>query len=1056
MKSAIAFLLAVFGFTCFCCAQVVINEFSASNLHFFQDGYGDYSDYIELYNNSAAPVDISGFHLSDNLNDPMKWEIPAGTIIPAFGFELYFPSAKLTTQFDGQHYHLPFQLTQSSQEDVVFADPLGTVLDSVLMEYPTQMNHSRGRTTDGGPDWGVMTTPTPGSSNVNVYDDYTERPVFNLEAGFYNGTQTVSISITNPDHIIRYTTNGTKPNWNSTEYTGPITVNNTMTIRARSFPPGDGGGGGSSDGYCDVAQGSAGFPSDPTCQNAICSADPFCCNNQWDGICADAAEEEPLCGGCLSPENAMYCDEVQGFAGFPLFPTCENAVCSQDAFCCNNTWDGICVGIAQSEPACEECSSTYIPPPPDDPDGNYFPGFTETNTYFIDETFTFRTVALSGQLGQWGAGGGGGWMNVNGVWHNHYEVCLEYFDEDGIFQTELEGTARRHGNDSWAFNQRGIRFHSRDQQGFDNNIDYPLFPQKDRNKYDVIIMKAGGSDNYHQTTGLHRAHLRDGFAQTASQRAGLELDERTYAHQITFLNGLYWGVYEMRERVDKDFTERYYDQPEEYVDLMKYWGGLEEEYGSIADWNTLHNFITTNDMAVQLNYDYAVTQLNPESFIDNFVINTYFVNTDWLNWNTMWWRGNHTLGSAQRWRYALWDLDNTFNLGQNYTGWPGGTGPYVNTVCEAQNMFQNWSAANGHTAIYSALLENEGFFTQYLNRYADLLNTGLHCDTLVALLDEFEANMLPEMPRQVNRWGGTVNNWQDRVDEIRDFICLRWSIVMDQIVDCFEDDYDISGPYEVTVVIIGPGNVQFNTVNIQTGPWTASYFGGLDIGLIAIPLPNGEFIEWEINNNFVGQDLLSENLLLTLNENDTIFAYFDFIDPLPVEWLSFNGELNDLWGELDWATASEINSSHFEVLRSADGQNFEKIGEVASSGNSNTPRNYQFTDKSLPEGIQYYRLKQVDFDGANDYSNTIAIDYGLAEKAILIAPNPNNGEFLVHNHSAKDIRAELLTPLSQHLRFLTISAGRSTNINLEAPSAGIYLLRYKRGDQFHYHKIAVH
>lgn len=993
MKSPILFILLSLILPVALSAQVVINEFSASNLHFHEDGYGDYSDYIELYNTTGAPLDISGYYLSDNLTDPTKWQVPAGVVIPANGFELFYPSAKLTTQFDGQHYHLPFQLTQTQQEEVVLSDPTGTVIDSVLMTMPTQMNHSRGRTTDGGPDWGVMTEPTPGASNFNVFDDYTQRPVFDLPPGFYTGAQTVSLSITDPTHIIRYTTDGTKPDWTSPVYSGPITVNNSMTVRARAFPPG-GPGGGTSGPYCDEPQGSAGFPNDLDCQAVVCAADPFCCNNTWDALCAGDA------------------------AGFT---------------------------------ECFDCLTTYVPPPP--AGTNVTPGFTETNTYFIDETYTVPTIAVSGQLGQWNAGGGGGWMQVNGNWHNHYEVCLEYFDTAGIFITELEGTLRRHGNDSWAYPQRGMRFHSRDQQGFDNNVDYELFPQKDRGKYDVVIMKAAGSDNYPGNGWLPTAHLRDGFAQTASQRGELELDERSYNHQITYLNGDYWGLYETRERIDKDFTDHYYNQPEEFVDMLEYWGGLEEEYGNDDDWVLLYNFVTGNDMSVQLNYDYVTTQLNPESFIDNFVLNTYFVNTDWLNWNTKWWRG--TFGTGVRWRYVLWDLDNTFNLGQNYTGWSS-TGPYVNVVCEAQSIFQNWGSSNGHTAMYSSLLDNEGFFQAYINRYADLLNTALHCDTLVALLDEFEANMLPEMPGQVNRWGGNVGTWQNRVEDIREFICIRWDIVNQQIIDCFEDDYDISGPYEVTVVIVGPGNVNLNTITITAGPWTGTYFGGLDLGLTAVPLANGEFIEWSLNNNFTGQNLQDLNLGLTLNENDTIYAYFNFVDPLPVEWLSFDGEVVNRWGELEWATATETNSSHFEVQRSADALEFRPIGEVGAAGNSSSENRYNFTDKSLPEGIQYYRLKQIDFNGDFEYSNTIALDYGQTTTALLVAPNPNRGAFNVVNQSDQDIEAELLSPHSQHIRNITIEAGRTNYVALEDVSSGIYLLRYVLNGENCYHKIAVH
>src|SRR6056297_1719811 len=137
--------------------------------------------------------------------------------------------------------------------------------------------------------------------------------------------------------------------------------------------------------------------------------------------------------------------------------------------------------------------------------------------------------------------------------------------------------------------------------GFDNNIEHQLFPHSNRDHFDVLIMKAGGSDNYPGNGWLPSAHLRDGFAQTASQRGELELDERSYNHHIKFMNGAYWGLFEMRERIDKDFTEYYYDQEEEFVDMLEYWGGLEEEYGNDDDWVLLFNFVTGNDMSVQLN-----------------------------------------------------------------------------------------------------------------------------------------------------------------------------------------------------------------------------------------------------------------------------------------------------------------------------------------------------------------------------------------------------------------------------------------------------------------------
>lgn len=94
--------------------------------------------------------------------------------------------------------------------------------------------------------------------------------------------------------------------------------------------------------------------------------------------------------------------------------------------------------------------------------------------------------------------------------------------------------------------------------------------------------------------------------------------------------------------------------------------------------------------------------------------------------------------------------------------------------------------------------------------------------------------------------------------------------------------------------------------------------------------------------------------------------------PLPVELIGFHGKKVGLYNELEWVTASEKNAQYFNVERSLDGKTFAKVGQVQAAGNSNTLKNYSFKDQA--EGIVYYRLKQVDFDGALEYSKVIALN----------------------------------------------------------------------------------
>lgn len=97
------------------------------------------------------------------------------------------------------------------------------------------------------------------------------------------------------------------------------------------------------------------------------------------------------------------------------------------------------------------------------------------------------------------------------------------------------------------------------------------------------------------------------------------------------------------------------------------------------------------------------------------------------------------------------------------------------------------------------------------------------------------------------------------------------------------------------------------------------------------------------------------------------------LNPLPVELISFKGASQNGAAKLSWATAMELNNEKFVVERSQDGKSFAVIGEVSGKGNSSTREDYSFTDANPISGVNYYRLRQVDFDGAQDYSKLVTV-----------------------------------------------------------------------------------
>ena len=461
--------------------------------------------------------------------------------------------------------------------------------------------------------------------------------------------------------------------------------------------------------------------------------------------------------------------------------------------------------------------------------------FTASATFFINVNHTVPVVSIAG------AGTGSLASLLAGNANLNPQGFFELFEENGTFVDKGEGEFNKHGNDSWAYPQRGLDFIMKDQFGYNGDIDHQIFPNKTRDEFQRIILKPGASDNYPFENG--GAHIRDAFVHTLSQKAGLKMDERTWRPCVLYVNGQYWGVYEIREKVDDhDFTNYYADQDEYNVQYLKTWGGTWQEYGApnaLTDWNALRNYIASNNMGNAANFTYVDGQLNWESLVDYFVINSYIVNQDWLNWNTSWWRGLNPLGDKKRWRYTLWDMDASFGHYINYTGVPDVTANA--DPCNVENLPN--PGGQGHTDILQKLINENPIVEQYyITRYIDLVNTYFSCTYMNQLLDSMLNEIIPEMPGHVARWGGTMAGWNNNVQDLKDFIDARCLALEQGLIDC----YTLSGPYAVTFNVSPPlaGEIKVNSSWAPTYPWNTEYFGGISTNVIAKANPGFVFDRW--------------------------------------------------------------------------------------------------------------------------------------------------------------------------------------------------------------------
>jgi hypothetical protein len=161
--------------------------------------------------------------------------------------------------------------------------------------------------------------------------------------------------------------------------------------------------------------------------------------------------------------------------------------------------------------------------------------------------------------------------------------------------------------------------------------------------------------------------------------------------------------------------------------------------------------------------------------------------------------------------------------------------------------------------------------------------------------------------------------------------------------------------------------------------------------------------------------------------------------PLPIELLYFRGELVESEVVLDWATSVEINNDYFVVERSADGNVFEEIMEIEGAGDSKVRLNYQEIDTEPLQGVSYYRLKQVDFDGKFTYSRVVSVNLELA-KSIELFPNPAKSTFHLKFNGYElnsKVAVQFYSASGKDLGIRTFTIGQNRTIDFDSDQFGM-------------------
>jgi gliding motility-associated-like protein len=544
----------------------------------------------------------------------------------------------------------------------------------------------------------------------------------------------------------------------------------------------------------------------------------------------------------------------------------------------------------------------------------YLPSFCETNTYFVGENDTkfnnkFGVVSIAlDTLDQY-------WFDSQGV-PSSTTIHAEYFDNKKA-GSEGYSIINRPPHESWQSKQKGFYIGIDDRYGSGCNFEGPIFNVEElgtskRQVFQTLHMKAGDHESASLLVGsssptTQGTALRDVLMQSIVAKNNINVSPLHVKPVRTYVNGKYWGVYNLTEVYDKFYENYYNGQPLEELDLAYYYNGdasVSYPDGSVSTFSNnfkgaLYDPLIKNG-GVSLSgaeYTKMMTQLDKASFIDYMILNSYAMNSDLWNFNVGFAKGSKPNLPGGKWHYYLWNMPAIFS----YTGSATNTffyfGAAVSPCFLTNTPFANYNvspkAHNAHGKILSALFNstkgNVSFQNEYKIRYQDLLNGPLKCENILRQLKLIDTVYKDQMQCHVDPacagpgiFSTEAGNWDTNMIRLRKYINDRCSMMEKTFTT--SACYGFAAPRLVTVNVspAGTGKVQLNTLLLENFPWTGQYYSTrLSFAAISTAT-NYVFDHWEFSSTFKPLGSITSVSLSAdfIERGDVVAVFTDITNPI--------------------------------------------------------------------------------------------------------------------------------------------------------------------------------
>lgn len=296
--------------------------------------------------------------------------------------------------------------------------------------------------------------------------------------------------------------------------------------------------------------------------------------------------------------------------------------------------------------------------------------------------------------------------------------------------------------------KKSFKFKFKRQYGT-SKLHYKLFENRDFSDYDCIVLRTGGQDAYGTL-------IKDDL--TAVLMDDL-IDVMATKLAVFYINGDYYGVYFIREKVNRHFIASHYGVPTDNIDIIQ--GNAHCEAGSIKDWNNFLSYVKSHDMSNADNYKWVTEHMDIQSYIDWIIAEIYVGNTDAGNVRCF-----RSPNIDNKWHWLLYDVDISMSN-------PRSDAFMVYLKPTQQRICQ--------TDLIRGLLKNREFRALFLERLEFQMHNIWNRDNVNATIDKFVEQMDPEMPRNQKRWNtNTYQTWQNRIEGLHKYANERQAYLKQQ------------------------------------------------------------------------------------------------------------------------------------------------------------------------------------------------------------------------------------------------------------------------------------